>query len=72
MEAVERLIAWAFEDPRVRSVVAETERDNIASQRVPAKLGMRRDRDVGNMIWWRLKRPVAVGGSDGRPMPILR
>ena len=38
-EAVNMLIAWAFEDPGVRRVFAETGRDNFASIRVLDKAG---------------------------------
>jgi RimJ/RimL family protein N-acetyltransferase len=33
-EAVNALVVWAFEEPRVQSVIAETARDNAASIRV--------------------------------------
>ena len=38
-EAVRALVAWAFEDPRVKRVIAETARDNAASSRVLNRAG---------------------------------
>lgn len=38
-EAVETILAWAFDQPGVTSVAAETEADNAASRRVLEKCG---------------------------------
>jgi RimJ/RimL family protein N-acetyltransferase len=38
-EAVETILAWAFDQPGVTSVAAETEKDNAASRRVLEKCG---------------------------------
>ena len=38
-EAVETILAWAFDQPGVTSVAAETETDNAASRRVLEKCG---------------------------------
>ena len=38
-EAVETILAWAFDQPGVNSVAAETEADNAASRRVLEKCG---------------------------------
>ncbi len=38
-EAVETILAWAFDQPGVTSVAAETEQDNAASRRVLEKCG---------------------------------
>ena len=38
-EAVETILAWAFNQPGVTSVAAETEKDNAASRRVLEKCG---------------------------------
>jgi ribosomal-protein-alanine N-acetyltransferase len=44
-ESVGALLAWAFHDPRVRKVVAETEPDGVASQRVLLKCGFVRSEE---------------------------
>ena len=38
-EAVETILGWAFDQPGVTSVAAETEKDNAASRRVLEKCG---------------------------------
>ena len=38
-EAVETILAWAFDQPGVTTVAAETEKDNAASRRVLEKCG---------------------------------
>ena len=38
-EAVSATVAWAFDQPGVQTVEAETDPDNVASQRVLAKAG---------------------------------
>lgn len=56
-EAVRGLIAWAFEDPQCRSVVAPgTLRENVASHRVLEKAGMRRVGETEATIDWRIDR----------------
>lgn len=56
-EAVRGLIAWAFEDPHCRAVVAPgTLRENVASHRVLEKAGMRRVGETEAAIDWRIDR----------------
>ena len=55
--AVGALLAWAHKDPRVACVTAETNVDNIASQRVLerngfARMGTRFDDEDGDLIVW--------------------
>jgi ribosomal-protein-alanine N-acetyltransferase len=56
-EAARALIAWAFQDPACRSVVAPgTRRDNPASNRVLAKLGMQVYTETDETLSWRLEK----------------
>lgn len=58
-EAVNALIAWAFQDPACRSILADTLKDNVASNRVLAKAGMEiyHETDVG--LCWKIERGCA-------------
>ncbi|WP_223632620.1 GNAT family N-acetyltransferase [Planococcus sp. 4-30] len=53
-EAVEGLVAWAFNEMAVKKVIAETNWDNIGSIRVLEKVGMKKTRDSEDMIYWEL------------------
>ena len=46
-EAVTMALKWAFQDPRVKAVEAETDPDNVASQRVLMKCGFRPNGEIG-------------------------
>lgn len=57
-EAVRALVQWAFEHEECHRIIAETLRDNLASQRVLQKAGLMFDRGLENMLYWTLeKRP---------------
>jgi ribosomal-protein-alanine N-acetyltransferase len=57
-EAVRALIAWAFQNPDCRSVIAPgTRKDNLASNRVLAKVGMHVYDETGDALSWRMERP---------------
>ncbi len=56
-EAVRALIEWAFTQEPCKVVIAETLRENIASQRVLQKAGMVFDRAVDNMLYWKVPKP---------------
>jgi [ribosomal protein S5]-alanine N-acetyltransferase len=51
-EAAQAFITWAFHDLYIKRVVATTEHDNIASQRIMHKLGMRLERNPGTRPFW--------------------
>jgi len=51
-EAVKAMCGWAFVQPGVRKVIAETDKDNIASQRVLQKCGMKRYDETEESYWW--------------------
>ena len=64
-EAVEGLIKWIFTNPRVQSIVADTDKTNIASHRVLEKNGFIKyresvktseDGEVEELVWWRLDK----------------
>lgn len=55
-EALTALAAWAFAQPRVRFVVASTERANLPSQKVLERVGMQRYREDDRFLWWRLAK----------------
>jgi RimJ/RimL family protein N-acetyltransferase len=56
-EAVRAMIAWAFQDPQCKSVIApNTQRTNLASNRVLAKVGMRIYRETADALFWRIDR----------------
>ncbi|MCR4851605.1 MAG: GNAT family N-acetyltransferase [Lachnospiraceae bacterium] len=46
-EAVTLALKWAFQDPMVKAVEAETDPDNVASQRVLMKCGFRPNGEIG-------------------------
>ncbi|GAB3174689.1 GNAT family N-acetyltransferase [Telluribacter humicola] len=62
-EALRGLVYWAFEQPRVTCVVAETEKDNIASQRTLQKLNFEQYLEKEGMLWWQLKPSGAAGST---------
>lgn len=53
-EAATALIAWAFQQPFVKSIEAECAVDNIASRKVLQRLGMRQTSMQDNMLRWQL------------------
>ena len=55
-EAVNALCKWALEQQDVNCVIAETEKDNVASHRVLEKNGMIKYKEVTNSFWWKLKK----------------
>ena len=53
-EAVQAMIAWAFQEPQCTSVIApNTQRINLASNRVLAKVGMRVYAETDDALSWR-------------------
>ncbi len=55
-EAAEALCRWAMKQPGVRSVIAETDKDNPASQRVCLKSGMEKTGETSSTLLWRFGR----------------
>ena len=56
-EAVHELVKWAFSHEECHQVIAETLRDNFASQRVLQKAGLLFDRGIENMFYWVQDKP---------------
>ena len=61
-EAAGALYAWALLQPGVRAVLAETDRDNLASRRVCERCGMRETGMEGDRVLWRLECDRGAGG----------
>jgi len=55
-EALQRGVLWIFERPDIKSVLAETSKSNIASQRVLQKAGMTAYAETPQKIWWILRK----------------
>ncbi|MEM1486311.1 GNAT family N-acetyltransferase [Oscillospiraceae bacterium PP1C4] len=53
-EAMCAMCQWALEQSGVRNVIAETDKENIASHRVLQKCGMQRYRETDDGYWWKL------------------
>ncbi len=51
-EMVGGLLNWASQQPGIERVVADTEVENAASQRVLEKNGFARFDQIDNMVWW--------------------
>lgn len=54
-EAVVGLCKWAFRQEGIKSVIAETYSDNLASQKVLEKTGMTTYAQDDKSIWWEIK-----------------
>jgi RimJ/RimL family protein N-acetyltransferase len=54
-EAVIVLLHWALIQPMVTAVIAETDKNNKASQKVIGKVGMKFYYETEREIWWRIK-----------------
>jgi RimJ/RimL family protein N-acetyltransferase len=66
-EAVSALVDWAFLQPGCRVIIAETRRDNPASQRVLQKTGFQiADEDQELLCWERIK-PETISKRHGMP-----
>lgn len=53
-EAVAALKEWAFKNPDLRYVIAETYKDNDASQKVLIKNGFEKYKETEEGFWWRV------------------
>ncbi|MDU1892245.1 MAG: GNAT family N-acetyltransferase [Dysgonomonas sp.] len=54
MEQADAMSRWALAQPDVKAVMAETLKENIASQRVLQKCGFILYREEGESLWWKL------------------
>lgn len=53
-ETVQTFVDWALRQEGVRRVVAETEKDNFASQRVLTRCGFQKYKEA-ETLWWELR-----------------
>lgn len=60
-EAAATMCKWAICQTEIKSVIAETEKSNIASQRVLQKVGMTKYKISNTSFWWRLNPAVKDG-----------
>lgn len=52
-EALDLLIKWALVQNNVKSVIAETDQDNLSSQRVLKKVGMEKYKETKGFYWYK-------------------
>lgn len=64
-EAVRALVDWAFTQPDCTRVIAETLKENIASQRVLQKSGLTLDHAHETMIYWKIERDDWAARANG-------
>ena len=55
-EAVQALVAWAFQDPACRTIWADVSKDNVASNKVLAKAGMEMFKETDEVHCWRIEK----------------
>ncbi len=55
-EALESMIQWCFQNNRVKSVVADTLKENISSQKVLEKIGMKRYKEDMECYWYKISK----------------
>jgi len=64
-EAIKGLIKWIFENPKALSIVADTDKNNVASHKVLEKNGFLKynetvvtykNGEVEELVWWKLDR----------------
>lgn len=54
-EAVNAIKKWAFTQPEVKLIFAQTDKNNFASQKILVKNGFFPFNEVENMFWWKLE-----------------
>lgn len=55
-EAVGALAEWSFNNPDLKYVIAETEKDNKASHKVLIKNGFEKYKETEEGFWWRVSK----------------
>ncbi|MET1056730.1 MAG: GNAT family N-acetyltransferase [Pedobacter sp.] len=55
-EALASISAWAFRHPGVNIIIAQTDRDNVATHRVLNKNNFMPFAEADNFLWWRLDK----------------
>jgi ribosomal-protein-alanine N-acetyltransferase len=62
-EALQLLCDWALTDEQVRIIVAETSKENIASQRTLNKVQFKPFAETATDYWWRLDKYLEEEGT---------
>lgn len=55
-EAIKALIKWVFQNPQALSVIIDTEKDNLPSNKLLEKLGAVKYKETDELFWWRIVR----------------
>lgn len=55
-EALKMLTKWIFENPRALFVIADTEKDNIASHKVLKNAGAVKYKEADELVWWKISK----------------
>lgn len=58
-EALGAMIEWAFSQPNVKTMLAETDQKNESSHKTLLKNNFKQYKVVDAMIWWKLDRPLS-------------
>jgi predicted acetyltransferase len=52
------MLKWAYKQKYVKAVIAETKKNNIASQKVLLKAGMEKYKETNRYFWYKIKVPI--------------
>jgi [ribosomal protein S5]-alanine N-acetyltransferase len=55
-EALKGITEWIFKNPKVKCVIADTDRENLASHKVLENAGATRYKETEELIWWRVSK----------------
>ena len=55
-EAVSGLTEWMFKNPNVNAIIADTDKDNVASHKVLRNLDAFIYKEDDELIWWRIEK----------------
>jgi ribosomal-protein-alanine N-acetyltransferase len=63
-EALQTINTWILSHPQAIYVIADTEKDNIASHHLLEHLGSERYQETEDVVWWRIARPASSNVVD--------
>ncbi|PXV66766.1 RimJ/RimL family protein N-acetyltransferase [Dysgonomonas alginatilytica] len=66
-EAVQAMCEWALPQSGVNSVIAETDKENDASQKVLKKCGMKKYDESDTGFWWKLEKSKRMNILNTKP-----
>ncbi len=55
-EAIKSLIQWMFLNPKVLTVIADTEKTNLPSCKLLERLGAVRFKEDEELVWWKIEK----------------